>query len=1205
MSTKVSPWDSLNTRVVALTLLILLLGIWSLWYYLSRSLQADMERLLGEQQMSAVTVVAQEVNGELTQRLQALETMAKDTDAGLLKRPVALQSRLEQQALLQLLFNGGIWVADAGGTVIADVPFSTQRIGVNYGDMEFIAAALQQGRSAIGQPLMAKPLKAPIFDMAVPLRDAQGKVIGAVVGVTNLGALSFLDKITQNPYGKTGGYVLAAVQSRRVVTATDSRRILEALPAKGVNLWVDRFAEGYEGWAVARNVKGVEVLVSGKGVPVADWVLVATLPAEEAFAPLHDLQRRLLWVTLFLTVLTGALIWWVLKRQLAPLVETAGSMAALAESAQLPQPLALTVKGEIGQLVDGFNRILQTWTLREAALQKSEQNLAITLNSIGDGVIATDTTGRITAMNPAAEALTGWTLAEAQGRVLDQVFHLINAQTRQPVLNPVQLVLEHGDVVGMASHTTLLARGGGEHQIADSASPILNASSAIVGVVLVFSDVSEQYRVELALKTSEQQYRSLLENLSSGVVVHRPDTSISLCNTMAAALLGLTQDQMLGKTAPDPDWCFLAEDGTPLPLVHYPVNLVLDSHVPLRNYVVGVHHPGGALPTWAICNAYPMWDDEGKLLQVVVTFTDITERKLAEAKLQLAASVFAHAREGITITDTHGTIVDINEAFTRVSGYSREEAIGQNPRILSSGRQDKAFYAAMWSALNLQGHWSGEIWNRRKNGEVYAELLTISAVRNAQGVTQQYVALFSDITTIKEHQRQLEHIAHFDALTGLPNRLLLADRLQQAMVHAQRRGQQVAVAYLDLDGFKSVNDRYGHDVGDQLLIQLARAMKETLREGDTLARIGGDEFVAVLIDLEGIESCVPLLTRLLEAAASPVPLSHGVMQGSVSIGVTFYPQEHEVEADQLLRQADQSMYQAKLSGKNRYHLFDAAQDSSMRVHHESLERIRLALANGEFVLHYQPKVNMRSGRVIGAEALIRWQHPEKGLLAPATFLPVIEDHPLAVEVGEWVIHTALTQIARWHASGLDLAVSVNIGARQLQQGDFVARLQTILTMHPHVNPASLELEVLETSALADMEQVSLVIEDCARIGVNFALDDFGTGYSSLTYLKRLRVALLKIDQSFVRDMLDDPDDLAILEGVIGLAAAFKRAVIAEGVETVAHGTALLHLGCEMAQGYGIARPMPADQLPEWVASWQPDAAWSELPRLDGVVALDS
>jgi diguanylate cyclase (GGDEF)-like protein len=420
------------------------------------------------------------------------------------------------------------------------------------------------------------------------------------------------------------------------------------------------------------------------------------------------------------------------------------------------------------------------------------------------------------------------------------------------------------------------------------------------------------------------------------------------------------------------------------------------------------------------------------------------------------------------------------------------------------------------------------------------------------------------------------------------------------MAQAQRRGQQLAVVYLDLDGFKAINDKHGHEVGDQVLITLAQRMKQALREGDSLARLGGDEFVIVLIDLDDLTASRPMLIRLLEACAQPVDVEDLSLLVSASLGVTAYPQSQEIDADQLLRQADQAMYQAKLAGKNRYHVFDAALDSSIRGHHESVERIRLALEMHEFVLYFQPKVNMRSGQIIGVEALIRWQHSGKGLLAPALFLPVIEDHALAVSIGEWVIDTALTQIELWRAAGLDMKVSVNIGARQLQQSDFVDRLKSILAKHPDLDPASLELEVLETSALKDIAQVSQVIEDCAQIGVTFALDDFGTGYSSLTYLKRLRVAMLKIDQSFVRDMLEDPDDLAILQGIIGLAAAFKRQVIAEGVETVAHGSLLLQLGCELAQGYGIARPMPPDQLPAWAARWQPDAAWGALPWLGGL-----
>ncbi len=583
-------------------------------------------------------------------------------------------------------------------------------------------------------------------------------------------------------------------------------------------------------------------------------------------------------------------------------------------------------------------------------------------------------------------------------------------------------------------------------------------------------------------------------------------------------------------------------------------------------------------------------DDLGKPVQRVV-LTDIDQQKADQSQLQLAASVFAQAREGIMITDTCGKIIDLNDAFSHITGYSRDEVLGQNPRLLSSGRQPKAFYTALWQDLMTKGHWYGEMWNRRKNGEVYAEMQTITTVHDARGQPTHYVSLFSDITGYKAQQSRLEHIAHYDLLTNLPNRALLSDRLHQSMAQAQRRGGLLGVAYIDLDGFKGVNDQHGHEVGDQLLIALANRMKETLRDGDTLARIGGDEFVAVLADLVDEADCLPMLTRLLAAAHQPTQLGANSVQVSASLGLTFYPQAEPVEADQLLRQADQAMYQAKQTGRNRYHVFDEASDRTLRGHHESLDRIRWALAKQELVLYYQPKVNMRTGQVLGAEALIRWQHPQKGLLAPADFLPVIETDALSIAVGEWVIDTAVTQMALWQSAGFELPVSVNIGAMQLQQPDFVARLTALLARHPQVCPSKLQLEVLETSALLDMGYAAQVIEECNKLGVAFALDDFGTGYSSLTYLKRLRVTTLKIDQSFVRDMLNDPDDLSILKGVIGLADAFHREVIAEGVETVAHGTVLLQLGCELAQGYGIARPMPASDLPAWVQSWRPDPAW--------------
>jgi len=583
----------------------------------------------------------------------------------------------------------------------------------------------------------------------------------------------------------------------------------------------------------------------------------------------------------------------------------------------------------------------------------------------------------------------------------------------------------------------------------------------------------------------------------------------------------------------------------------------------------------------------------GRLLQTQLQLQQSAlEREQSQQRQQLAAGVFTHAREGIMITDDQGLIVDVNAAFTRLTGYTREEVLGQSPRLLDSGRHPPEFYDQMMATLQQADQWQGEVWDRRRNGEVFATLETISAVRDARGRITHYVTLMSDITAMKEQAQRLEHIAHYDALTALPNRVLLGDRLKQAMSMAPRHGRRVALVYLDLDGFKAVNDQQGHEAGDRLLVELATRLRQVLREGDTLARLGGDEFVAVLLDLPDVTTCHALLQRMLREIAQPFQLAEGqTVQVSGSLGVSYFPQRESVDADQLLRQADQAMYQAKLAGKNRFHEFDDEEAAQLRGQLEIVAGLREALAQGQLLLYYQPKVNLRSGAVIGVEALLRWQHPQQGLLAPGAFLGMVEDHPLICEIGDWVIEQALAQLAAWRGQGLRLELSVNVSARQLQQPDFSGRVLAALQRHRVLRAQDLHLEVLETSALEDLVGVSRTMAEGSARGLRFSLDDFGTGYSSLTYLRRLPVAQLKIDQSFVRDMLDDADDLAILDGVIGLAAAFRREVIAEGVETAEHGAVLLQLGCELAQGFGIAAPMPAAALPAWVAAWQPPAAW--------------
>ena len=440
-----------------------------------------------------------------------------------------------------------------------------------------------------------------------------------------------------------------------------------------------------------------------------------------------------------------------------------------------------------------------------------------------------------------------------------------------------------------------------------------------------------------------------------------------------------------------------------------------------------------------------------------------------------------------------------------------------------------------------------------------------------------------------EQEKQLENIAHFDGLTGVPNRMLLADRLAQALARTKREQGLMAVCYLDLDGFKSVNDNFGHEAGDQVLVEVTRRIKETIREDDTVARLGGDEFVLLLVGLQAPEECVSSLHRLLLAINQPVQLREKSLRISASIGVSLYP-EDEQDADTLLHHADQAMYIAKQSGKNRYHLFDAKNDQRARSHHALLQQIRHGLQHGEFELYYQPKVDLAARRMVGAEALIRWHHAQRGLLQPEEFLRVIENTELEIELGNWVIASACAQLRQWRQDGHDVEVSINISAYHLQSADFINKLRDEM-QHCCPRPCHrcLQIEVLETVALEDIARVGEIIKTCREFGVGFALDDFGTGYSPLTCLSKLEVDALKIDQSFVRVMLEEKGAHAIVQGIIGLAHAFDRTVVAEGAEHAAHFQALLEMGCPIVQGYGIAKPMPASALLAWSAREWPAA----------------
>lgn len=554
-----------------------------------------------------------------------------------------------------------------------------------------------------------------------------------------------------------------------------------------------------------------------------------------------------------------------------------------------------------------------------------------------------------------------------------------------------------------------------------------------------------------------------------------------------------------------------------------------------------------------------------------------------------AAAIFSE-------TDLEGRITHVNDQFCLISGYSREELLGKDHRMLSSGLHTADFFASMWRTIALGKVWKGEICNRAKDGTLYwVDSTMVPLLNDETGRVQRYVSIRFDVSEKRQLLHSLQWRVGHDVLTGLPNRAFLSDLLDQALDFSRLENIPLAVCMLDLDGFKAVNDGYGHASGDLLLVEVAKRLRAIIRGEDVVARLAGDEFVLILRYVCDVPELRAALHRVLGTISTPYSILGKEINVFASIGVTLFPFDNE-DAETLLRHADQAMYVAKQGGRNRFHLFDVSRDREVKVTHQTVERVRQALASGELCLHFQPKVNMRCGSVVGFEALLRWQHPQSGWVPPQDFLPLVAETDLIIDIGEWVMDQVMMQLHQWQLAGQSWPVSINIAARHFQRVDFVERLKAVLERHAQVAPQMLDLEIVESVAIENIQHVSTCLEACQALGVQFSLGDFGTGHSSLSYLKRLRTQTIKIDRSFVRDILNDKDNLALTTAVIGLARAFGREVIAEGLETMAHGELLLRLGCEVAQGYFIARPMPASEVPGWVATFKAPVEWQVLEQ---------
>jgi len=699
-----------------------------------------------------------------------------------------------------------------------------------------------------------------------------------------------------------------------------------------------------------------------------------------------------------------------------------------------------------------------------------------------------------------------------------------------------------------------------------------------------YMDVTERQHARLRLIEAEAQQRRQYEATPAMLYSISPEGNLLAVSNLFAQRLGYARSELIGRKPSD----FM----TP-PSAHRAITQVFPGFLKtgeIRDVAYQFVRRDGEVMD-VLVSAVLERDAQGLPLRSLSSITDVTERlrmgrELEQERRQLAASE-AHLRNLINSVpaliayiDASQRYVYANQQYQQRFAPALQDLVGLRvPEVLGP-----TLYAIARPHIEqvLQGN--AQSYESHSFAGVWLHVNYLP-VRDAEQKVSGYYVLCTDISRIKAHEAELDRVANFDSLTHLPNRRLLSDRLQQALLRSDRNGRLTAICFLDLDGFKAINDQLGHAVGDQVLVGMAQHLSTVLRGHDTLARLGGDEFVLLLTELASTQECTQILERVLEACRRPIAIEGSTLKLSASIGVSLYPSDRS-DPDILLRHADMAMYLAKQAGKNRFQLFDTEIDRKAQSRRDVLEQIERGLQCQQFVLHYQPQVNLASGQVVGAEALVRWQLPGQGLRAPGEFLPHLNGSHLEARFGEWVIASALQQLRAWKAQGLALKVSVNISANHLLQADFCERLELALQAHADVAAAHLELEVLETAAIGDMQQAVDVLQACSRLGVRFALDDFGTGYSSLTYLRKLPVHTLKIDQSFVRDMLADPDDLGIVRGIIELARVFGRQVVAEGVETLEHGAVLRRLGCRLVQGYGIARPMPAELLPDWCRDWQ-------------------
>ncbi len=939
----------LKTKIVAASIGMFVAAIWLLAHDVVEEVRDDVKAVVAAEQTALVEHITDSLEEEAKLRINTLKDVASLISPELMANPERLGTRLGELKYIGRLFNLGVSVISPEGTGLVDFPVLKGRSGSDFSQLDYFQGIVAGEEVAVSRPRLGRFSKQPVVLIAVPIRNADGRIIGVLAGANSVSDSDFFTEIIPRQSRLDGEFHIVSPRDRLFVASTRKDRLLQPLPAAGVNRMLDRYAQGYEGSGVSLNAEGVETLSSSKRIESTGWAVIATMPTATAFAPIRRLEFEIYKDAALASAFIGVLLWLFVRRQLLPLEHSAEMLNAMATGGRPLSPLPVEGGPEIRQLLDSFNKLHERIGAQKQSLQ----------------------------------------------------------------------------------------------------------------------DNAEQ--------------------------------------------------------------------------------------------------------------------------------------------LRLAASVFDGTSEAIAITDSDGRIISVNKPFCRLTGYEPGELVGQNPSLLKSGRHDAAFYAEMWRSLTATGNWSGEVWNRRKTGEIYPERLTISTIYDAQGQVQRRVAIASDITAQKQAEDIIWHQANHDLLTGLPNRRRFLELLEGELTRADSLDMVVGVLLVDLDRFKEVNDTLGHAIGDRLLLEAVRRIATCLSEGDVMGHLGADEFIISLLDGQDTARLEAAVAAIRMVIAQPFRSDADTIHLTASIGITVYPTDGS-DIEELLRNVDQALREAKDGGRDRSSCFTESMREAGQTRLQLANDLRGALAAGQFEVYYQPIIHMETRAIVKAEALLRWRHPERGFVSPALFIPIAEETGLICDIGNWVFRQASAVARRLcdrcgymlddacrrellasPSAPCPFQIAVNKSPRQFFSGfshlEWPEHLRDL-----NISPRCISIEVTEGLLLGQHAEVTERLTKFREAGMQVALDDFGTGYSAMSYLKRFDIDYIKIDQSFVRDMTTDSSDRAIAEAIIVMAHRLGMKVVAEGIETEEQYALLAAAGCDFGQGYLFARPMPAEEFEPLIGALGPREA---------------